>query len=191
MKQQIQERCTTLSSMWPERFAPIESTNLSQSQKVLNKCVPSILLCLCPWRDVVGQSLVHFDCPSPQNEPDRRFHHFTTQLLPVLLKSAVQSTNTVVFVPSSFDFTRVHNYFRTQAGVSFAVLSEWVPLSNTRYGLPQHECTDTHRTKIFLVLDKHSSKGLNHSSWSANASISTNGSFLLLLNLVNHWSAEP
>ncbi|KAJ3568005.1 hypothetical protein NP233_g5994 [Leucocoprinus birnbaumii] len=78
-----------------------------------------------PVPEGIEQSLVHFDCTSPQDEPDKRFHHFTTQLLPVLLKSAVQSTNTVVFVPSSFDFIRVHNYFRKQAGVSFAVLSEY------------------------------------------------------------------
>ena len=47
-----------------------------------------------------------------------------TQLLPAVLKSAVQSVNIIVFVPSSFDFIRVHNYFRKSAGVSFAVLSE-------------------------------------------------------------------
>jgi hypothetical protein len=48
------------------------------------------------------------------------------QLLPSVLKSAVQSSNTVVFVPSSFDFIRVHNYFRKHAGVTFTVLSEYV-----------------------------------------------------------------
>ena len=47
-----------------------------------------------------------------------------TQLLPKVLKSAVQSANTVVFIPSSFDFIRVHNYFRKMSGISFAVLSE-------------------------------------------------------------------
>ena len=92
------------------------------------------------------QNFVHFDCVSPIDEPEKRFHHFTTQvcprlpshtiyvlienwstftqLLPAVLKSAVQSVNTIVFVPSSFDFIRVHNYFRKSAGVSFTVLSE-------------------------------------------------------------------
>ena len=52
------------------------------------------------------------------------------QLLPSVLRSAVQSSNTVVFVPSSFDFIRVHNYFRKHAGVPFTVLPEYVhPLS--------------------------------------------------------------
>lgn len=72
---------------------------------------------------------------------DKRFHFFTTQVpvesfrscailltsgqvLPGVLKSAVRSANTVIFVPSSFDFIRVHNYFRKTAGLSFTVLSE-------------------------------------------------------------------
>ncbi|KAF9010780.1 digestive organ expansion factor [Cyathus striatus] len=75
--------------------------------------------------DGVNQDFVHFDCTNMNDEPDKRFHHFTTQLLPTVLKYAVQSTNTVVFVPSSFDFIRVHNYFRKHAGVPFAVLSEY------------------------------------------------------------------
>ena len=76
--------------------------------------------------DGVKPNFVHFDCVSPQDEADKRFHHFTTQLLPSIMKSAVQSTNTVIFVPSSYDFIRVHNHFRKQVGVAFAVLSEWV-----------------------------------------------------------------
>lgn len=77
-------------------------------------------------------------------EADKRFHYFTTQvclvplppsassiltyhdakLLPKVLKSAVQSANTMVFIPSSFDFIRVHNYFRKMSGTSFTILSE-------------------------------------------------------------------
>ncbi|KAF8810640.1 DUF1253-domain-containing protein [Phlegmacium glaucopus] len=75
--------------------------------------------------DGIDQNFIHFDCVSPVDEPEKRFHHFTTQLLLAVLKSAVQSVNTIVFVPSSFDFIRVHNYFRKSAGVSFTVLSEY------------------------------------------------------------------
>ncbi|KAF9557950.1 digestive organ expansion factor [Agrocybe pediades] len=73
----------------------------------------------------VEPNFVHFDCTNPVDEPEKRFHHFTTQLLPSVLKSAVQSTNTIVFVPSSFDFIRVHNHFRKLSGVTFTVLSEY------------------------------------------------------------------
>ncbi|KAG6812707.1 hypothetical protein H0H92_001210 [Tricholoma furcatifolium] len=73
----------------------------------------------------IQQNFVHFDCTTPKDEADKRFHHFTTQLLPAVLKSAVQSANTAVFIPSSFDFIRVQNYFKKHSGVSFAVLSEY------------------------------------------------------------------
>ncbi|THU96784.1 digestive organ expansion factor [Dendrothele bispora CBS 962.96] len=73
----------------------------------------------------IEQNFVRFDCASPKDEADKRFSYFTTQLLPVVLKSAVQSANTLIFIPSYFDFVRVHNYFRTLSGVTFTVLSEY------------------------------------------------------------------
>ncbi|KAF9803461.1 hypothetical protein IEO21_09686 [Rhodonia placenta] len=73
----------------------------------------------------IDQNFVQFDCSHPKDEPEKRFHHFTTQILPVVMKSAVQSVNTVVFIPSSFDFIRVQNHFRKSLGVSFSVLSEY------------------------------------------------------------------
>ncbi|KAG5643388.1 hypothetical protein DXG03_001002 [Asterophora parasitica] len=73
----------------------------------------------------IDQNFVHFDCGKPKEEANQRFHHFTTQLLPAVLKSAVQSANTAVFVPSSFDFIRVENWFKKHSGVTFTVLSEY------------------------------------------------------------------
>ncbi|KAG6884055.1 hypothetical protein C0993_001818 [Termitomyces sp. T159_Od127] len=73
----------------------------------------------------IQQDFVHFDCASPKDEADKRFNYFTTQLLSTVLKSAVQSANTAVFIPSSFDFIRVQNYFKKHSGVSFAILSEY------------------------------------------------------------------
>ncbi|KAH9892650.1 digestive organ expansion factor [Cubamyces lactineus] len=73
----------------------------------------------------IDQQFIQFDCSNPKDEPEKRFQYFTTQLLPAVLKSAVQSANTVIFIPSSFDFIRVHNHFRKNVGASFAVLSEY------------------------------------------------------------------
>ncbi|KAH7888881.1 DUF1253-domain-containing protein [Phlebopus sp. FC_14] len=73
----------------------------------------------------IDQLFVTFECSNPKGEADKRFDYFTTQLLPKVLKSAVQSANTVVFIPSSFDFIRIHNYFRKQTGISFTILSEY------------------------------------------------------------------
>ncbi|KAF9237553.1 digestive organ expansion factor [Melanogaster broomeanus] len=63
----------------------------------------------------IDQTFLTFDCSNPKDEADKRFSYFTTQLLPKILKSAVQSANTIVFIPSSFDFIRV----------PFTVLSEY------------------------------------------------------------------
>ncbi|EIM82960.1 DUF1253-domain-containing protein, partial [Stereum hirsutum FP-91666 SS1] len=72
----------------------------------------------------LDQNFVQFDCTSLKDEPEKRFHYFTTQMLPAIMKSAVQSANTAIFVPSSFDFIRVENQFRKQ-GYSYTVLSEY------------------------------------------------------------------
>ncbi|TBU33717.1 digestive organ expansion factor [Dichomitus squalens] len=72
----------------------------------------------------IDQNFVHFDCSNPKDEPEKRFQYFTSQILPAIMKSAVQSANTVIFIPSSFDFIRVQNYFRKING-SFTVLSEY------------------------------------------------------------------
>ncbi|KAI9455464.1 digestive organ expansion factor [Lactarius psammicola] len=74
--------------------------------------------------DGLDQNFVQFDCLNAKDELEKRFSHFANQLLPIVLKSAVQSANTVVFVPSSLDFTRIQNHFRKQQ-LSFAVLSEY------------------------------------------------------------------
>ncbi|KAF9467412.1 digestive organ expansion factor [Collybia nuda] len=73
----------------------------------------------------IEQDFVYFDCASPKDEIDKRFNYFTTQLLPTVLKSAVQRENTAVFVPSSFDFIRLQNYFKKHSGVTFTILSEY------------------------------------------------------------------
>ncbi|KAI0272246.1 digestive organ expansion factor [Russula aff. rugulosa BPL654] len=72
----------------------------------------------------LDQNFIEFDCSNPKDELDKRFAHFTNQLLPPVLKSAVQSANTVIFVPSSLDFIRIRNHFRRQQ-LSFTVLSEY------------------------------------------------------------------
>ncbi|KAF9264165.1 digestive organ expansion factor [Marasmius fiardii PR-910] len=73
----------------------------------------------------VQQSFIPFDCSSPQTEAEKRFNYFTTQVLPTVLKSAVQSANTAIFIPSYFDFIRVQNHFRGLTGTSYTVLSEY------------------------------------------------------------------
>lgn len=90
----------------------------------------------------------------------------------------MQSINTAIFIPSSFDFIRVHNYFRQHAGVSFTVLSEYVPDKRNR------AFTDLDKGIPLVQIShepaKHSFPAKNHSCSSASVSNFTNGSFLLI-----------
>ncbi|PVF96106.1 DUF1253-domain-containing protein [Serendipita vermifera] len=72
----------------------------------------------------VKQNFIKFECNNAQTEIDKRFEYFTTQLFPSLVRSAVQSANTLIFIPSYFDYIRVKNWLKNQGTVSFTVLSE-------------------------------------------------------------------
>lgn len=89
----------------------------------LDQARGSLLRQLSAQAHVEVQKFMQFDCTSAKDELEKRFSHFTNQLLPSVLKSAVQSANTVIFVPSSLDFIRIQNHFRRQQ-LSFTVLSE-------------------------------------------------------------------
>ncbi|GEM08206.1 digestive organ expansion factor [Rhodotorula toruloides] len=63
-------------------------------------------------------------------EDEKRFEFFTTKTLPTLLKSAVSSSQTLIFVPSYFDFVRLKRYLqknisRLGSDFSFAAISEY------------------------------------------------------------------
>jgi U3 small nucleolar RNA-associated protein 25 len=73
---------------------------------------------------VRAKVFTRFEALDPNAEPDIRFEQFTTKFLPSILKSAVMSSNTIVVVPSYFDFVRVQSWMRKQSGLSFAAISE-------------------------------------------------------------------
>ena len=82
-----------------------------------------------------AQTFSRFESLDPNSEPDVRFDLFTTKFLPAILKSAVMSKNTIIVVPSYFDFVRVQGWMRKQSGMSFAAISEWVSFSLRRVSL--------------------------------------------------------
>ncbi|KAF9050338.1 digestive organ expansion factor [Panaeolus papilionaceus] len=97
----------------------------------------------------IKQDFVYFDCTNPVDEPEKRFQHFTTQLLPAVMKSAVQSTNTIVFIPSSFDFIRIQNHFR-KSRYDYAVLSEY----STNQEISRARQAFFKGTKAFLLVSE-------------------------------------
>jgi len=77
----------------------------------------------------IDQKFIKFEASTPKEEADKRFDHFTKKLFPAVLRSAVQSSGTVIFVPSYFDFIRVQNWMEKN-GTTCTYLSEYTTPQN-------------------------------------------------------------
>ncbi|PWN19410.1 DUF1253-domain-containing protein [Microstroma glucosiphilum] len=75
-------------------------------------------------RQGIRSSFLRFDCANPSAEHEVRFQHFTQKTLPNLLKSAVSSSRTLIFIPSYFDFVRLQDHMQAQQ-LSFVAVSEY------------------------------------------------------------------
>ncbi|KAL8280824.1 hypothetical protein RQP46_006828 [Phenoliferia psychrophenolica] len=73
----------------------------------------------------IKQVFTRFGATDLYAEDDARFEHFTTKTIPMLLKSAVSSSQTIIFVPSYFDFVRLKRYLKKLDDFSFASISEY------------------------------------------------------------------
>lgn len=71
----------------------------------------------------IRQVYSRIDCPKYSQDSDTRFKHFTTVVLPSLLRGS-DHKGTLVFIPSYFDFVRVRNYM-DKNNMSFVTLSEY------------------------------------------------------------------
>ncbi|GAA94542.1 uncharacterized protein L969DRAFT_83896 [Mixia osmundae IAM 14324] len=75
----------------------------------------------------IKQVFDRFEVSDMLKEDDERFQVFTQRTLPMLTRSAVASSNTLIFVPSYFDFIRVKQHLRKslKEELSFAAISEY------------------------------------------------------------------
>ncbi len=74
------------------------------------------------------QTFSRLDSPLFATDPDARFEYFTTAIIPSLTRRTKDTAGTLVFIPSSFDFVRVRNYFATSTAtstLSFGNISEY------------------------------------------------------------------
>ncbi|KAK0538282.1 rRNA-binding ribosome biosynthesis protein utp25 [Tilletia horrida] len=102
-------------------------------------------------REGVRQVFVKFDCANAQAEADIRLAHFTAKTLPSLLKSAIASSRTLIFVPSYFDFVLLVDHLEKleeKGELKFASISEY---SNNREIARAREAFFSGK-KDFLVL---------------------------------------
>ncbi|WWC71472.1 uncharacterized protein I206_105430 [Kwoniella pini CBS 10737] len=58
-------------------------------------------------------------------EVDKRLEWFTKKTIPALLRSAISRQNTLIVVPSYFDFVRLNNYLRKNDVTTYAAISEY------------------------------------------------------------------
>ncbi|KAF8600160.1 DUF1253-domain-containing protein [Ceratobasidium sp. AG-I] len=71
----------------------------------------------------IATNWVRLDCEDAAKEADVRFEHFKTKLVPDILSTA--QAQTLIFVPSYFDYLRVYNYLVATAPSSVAGISEY------------------------------------------------------------------
>ncbi|KAI9637456.1 uncharacterized protein MKK02DRAFT_23689 [Dioszegia hungarica] len=58
-------------------------------------------------------------------EVEKRLAFFTKKTIPALLRSAVSRQNTLIIIPSYFDFVRITHFLRKNQLISFAAISEY------------------------------------------------------------------
>ncbi|WWC93486.1 hypothetical protein V866_000321 [Kwoniella sp. B9012] len=63
--------------------------------------------------------------PAAVEEVDTRLEWFTKKTIPALLRSAISRQNTLIIVPSYFDFVRLNNYLRKNDVFTYASISEY------------------------------------------------------------------
>ena len=72
---------------------------------------------------VVHTDLIIHNIPGIR-DPDTRFHHFTTELLPQL--RAEQRSHTLVYIPDYCDYVRLLRHLKEDGGTSIASINEYM-----------------------------------------------------------------
>lgn len=74
-----------------------------------------------------SQTFLRYDSPTLTKDPNAHFQYFTSTIIASLTRDQ-HSKGTLIFIPSSFDFIRLRNYFATSnetESLSFGAISEY------------------------------------------------------------------
>ncbi|PKI85377.1 Utp25p [Malassezia vespertilionis] len=74
----------------------------------------------------IRQTFHRFDSTNAQSDPDVRLQTFLAKILPLLQRSALSATHTMIVVPSYFDFVRIEHHLRqAHPPISYTTLTEY------------------------------------------------------------------
>ncbi|KAH3677029.1 hypothetical protein WICMUC_001935 [Wickerhamomyces mucosus] len=73
----------------------------------------------------IKQIFTRFQSTSPLNEPDERFNHFKSVIVPSLTKSTSYEDGLLFYIPSYTDFVRIKNYLNNKTSLSFCDVNEY------------------------------------------------------------------
>lgn len=104
----------------------------------------------------IPQAFLRLNVPTPMSDADVRFSHFTSSVLPSLLKSN-QEKGTLVFLSSYLDFVRIRNHFSTStttASLSFGAISEYTSVRDVARAR-SHFLTGRHSVLLYSERAHH------------------------------------
>ncbi|MCH0628863.1 hypothetical protein JNB11_02625 [Kocuria palustris] len=74
----------------------------------------------------IHQKFTRFPLPSPQEDPDARFKHFTNAVLPNIFKTSSYEDGILIFIPLYFDYLRVKKHMKDNTRILFVALDEYL-----------------------------------------------------------------
>jgi len=132
------------------RFPSVQVSALFNKQcnnfrgKIMFQCLPEESGSIGKVLVQIPQKFHRFNCAKFGEEAESRFHYFVSELMP-RLKDALMA-QTLVFVPSYFDFVRLRNYFKSEE-LSFVQICEYSKESNVSRARNRF----SHKTDHFLL----------------------------------------
>lgn len=73
----------------------------------------------------IKQIFNRFESSSPMDEPDERFNHFKSVIVPTLSKQIGHEDGYLLYIPQYTDFLRVKNYMKSKTSLMFCDVNEY------------------------------------------------------------------
>ncbi|KAH3673778.1 hypothetical protein WICPIJ_009658 [Wickerhamomyces pijperi] len=131
-----QAKFFTQSLIFAEYITPNVSNLLTKSMNIFGKhrfrsIIPIKDSAMFKMGLKIKQIFTRFASTSPMEEPNERFNHFKSVIVPSLSKSTTYEDGLLLYIPSYTDFVRVRNYLKAKTSLSFTDVNEYTSMSET------------------------------------------------------------